>query len=358
MYRKVKLFLVMAVIIFANSSCNQSNTAKLDATNDAIGLFNGSLKVLAINSWQEGTTVDGGFNALANVIKQTDADVVLLSEIRNYNDEIFSEKMIERLKVLGLTFYGYNSQKSPLILSKYPVEHKGIASNSLAKSIVRINDSISIAFYAAHLDYTHYACYLPRGYDGITWQQLAEPVVDIEKILKQNLDSQRDEAIAVFLEDAAKEVNAGNYIILGGDFNEPSHLDWTEETKDKFDHNGTVIPWHTSVTMLNNGFKDAYRVKYPDPDAYPGITWPAYNQHVERSKLLWAAQADERDRIDFIYYYQNDDIHVEEVQIVGPVGSIAYGQPVMTNPGDDPIIQPEGIWPTDHKAVLASFKLY
>lgn len=354
--RKLIVFGYMLMFCLIQSACSQ-NSNDVTEFNEVIE-FQGELKVLALNTWQEGTSVEGGFEALANIIKQTKADVVLLSEIRNYNGTVFSERILQRLKIIGLDFFAYNSQKSPLILSKFPIEsHTGIASNSLTKTKVKLSENKTIAFYAAHLDYTHYACYLPRGYDGINWSKLPAPIVDVEKILKQNIDSQRDEAIAVFIQDAKKEKEKGNLVILGGDFNEPSHLDWGVDMKDKFDHNGTVVPWHTSVSLQENGFKDAYRVKYPDPVSYPGITWPAYNIHVNLEKLLWAKDADERDRIDFIYYASDTRINVTNMAIVGPVASIAYGSPVASNPGEDTIITPNGIWPTDHKGVLATFDI-
>lgn len=70
---------------------------------------------------------------------------------------------------------------------------------------------------------THYACYLPRGYSGVTWKKLDAPVTDSAEVEKANRESMRDEAIYHFIEDSKKE--NGNIILLGGDFNEPSHLD-------------------------------------------------------------------------------------------------------------------------------------
>ena len=56
--------------------------------------------------------------------------------------------------------------------------------------------------------------------------------------------------------------------------NEPSHLDWKENTKNLWDHNGTVVRWDCSVLLENAGFKDAYRTKYPNPVTHPGFTFP------------------------------------------------------------------------------------
>jgi len=34
-----------------------------------------------------------------------------------------------------------------------------------------------------------------------------------------------------------------------------------------------VVPWPTSIKMFDLGFKDSYRMKYPDEVSHPGITW-------------------------------------------------------------------------------------
>lgn len=319
--------------------------------------FKGQLKVLSLNTWHEGTTVKGGFDAIVEVILQSEADIILLSEIRNYNGVIFTEHILEALKAKGMTFYSSNLKSDAVVLSKFPIEStSSINSASITKCMIKLNKKTNIAIYSAHLDYTHYACYLPRGYDGVDWKKLPQPILDAEKILKQNIDSERDEEIALFVKDAQEEQKKGNLILLGGDFNEPSHLDWTAATKDLFDHNGTIVPWHNSLTLCNNGFLDAYRVKYPDPVKNPGFTWPAYNTDVELSKLLWAKDADERDRIDFIYYYPNKKLSLKDAVIVGPVGSIVRGKGVEIQ-DQDKFLKPNGIWPTDHKGVLATFSI-
>jgi endonuclease/exonuclease/phosphatase family metal-dependent hydrolase len=320
--------------------------------------FKGQLKVLSLNTWHEGASVKGGFDAIVDVILQSEANIILLSEIRNYKGVVFTEHILEALQLKGKVFYASNLNNDSVILSKFPIAStSSISATALTKCIIKLNKKTSIAVYSAHLDYTHYACYLPRGYDGVNWEKLPAPILDVEKILKQNIDSERDEAIALFVKDAVKEKEKGNLVLLGGDFNEPSHLDWTAATKDLFDHNGTIVPWHNSMMLHNNGFLDAYRLKYPDPVKNPGFTWPAYNTDVELSKLLWAKEADERDRIDFIYYFPNKKIALNDVVIVGPVGTIVKGKVVETNFDQDRFVKPNAIWPSDHKGVLATFTI-
>jgi hypothetical protein len=57
-----------------------------------------------------------------------------------------------------------------------------------------------------------------------------------------------------------------------GDFNCPSHLDWTEATKAQ--HGGWAYKW-PATSLLQNGTKlvDTFREIHPDPAKVPGNTW-------------------------------------------------------------------------------------
>lgn len=90
---------------------------------------------------------------------------------------------------------------------------------------------------------------------------------------------------------------------------------------------------------------------------YPGLTWPADNKDVDVSTLVWAGDADERDRIDFVYYYPRQGLSVEKAQIVGPSGTIVRSQRVENDSKDEFIAPAGGHWPSDHKGLLITFKL-
>ncbi|MDO5978236.1 endonuclease/exonuclease/phosphatase family protein [Flavivirga spongiicola] len=355
---KIYVFFVVLGVSYGCISANKDQHNEVENPEFSEVHFNGTLKVLSLNTWHEGELVDGGFDAIVDIILQTEVDVIILCEIRNSNNIIFSNKITDELKKRGEDYYSFNSGKSPIVLSKFPIVSKPVIDNtSLTKCIVKLNETLQVALYAAHLDYTHYACYLPRGYDGITWKKLPEPVLDVSKILLQNKASSRDEAIELFVKDASVEKENGNLVLLAGDFNEPSHLDWTMETKDLFDHNGTVVPWHNSITLKENNYVDAYRMKYPNPTTHPGFTWAAYNIDVELSKLVWTPDADDRDRIDFIYYNNDSRFTLEDIIVVGPSGSIVNGQGIQDNSLLDKFLLPQGKWPSDHKGLLATFRI-
>ncbi len=76
-------------------------------------------------------------------------------------------------------------------------------------------------------------------------------------------------------------------LIIGGDMNAPSHLDWGEATKER--HNGLMVPWYTTKVLEDIGLIDAYRHIHPDPISHPGITWNVKGKKDEH-------------RIDYIFY--------------------------------------------------------
>lgn len=345
------LFFLLGSNIF--SSCQEEANPASTPTET----FKGEIKVLALNTWHNGSQIHNGLLAVSRVILESEADIVLLSELPDSNND-FIQKLQADLSIKGLEFSVYHPGGSTGILSRFDISSvSATRSDYLIKCIVDIDAKTRLSLYAAHLDYTKYACYLPRGYSGTNWEKLSAPILDVDYILERNLMSQRDEAIAVFLKSAQNDLNMGNMVILGGDFNEPSHLDWTEAMGGYFDHQNLVIEWQNSRSLAQAGFKDSYRDMYPDPVIYPGITWPALNDQVALEKLVWTPEADDRERIDFIYYYPDERWRLKDVEIVGPIGSLAYGKPVLNNPGSDPIITPSGSWPSDHKAVKAILEI-
>lgn len=319
-----------------------------------------SISVLQFNIWQEGTMVENGFEGIVDNIINVNPDMVTFSEIRNYNETDFITRLTNALKEKGHNYYG-KSSTSTGIISKYSIVEQSVIyplendAGSIIKTQINVNGK-ALVLYSAHLDYRHYSCYLPRGYDGSTWQKIETPITDVDSILSQSRKSHRLNAIKTFLDDSKKEIEKGRIVIMGGDFNEPSHLDWTFETKDLWDHNGVVIEWEVSKSLYEHGFKDTYREKYPDVANYPGFTFPSDNPDVELSKLSWAPGSDERDRIDFIYYYPSNDISLSNSIVVGPTKSVFYGKRGEEE-GKDEFLTPANTWPTDHKAVLSTFTI-
>lgn len=329
------------------------------ALHAAFGRAADELTVLQWNIWQEGTQVSGGYEAIVNEIVRLHPDFVTLSEVRNYYGRDFTRRLCADLKRRGIDYHGFSTYDSGL-LSRYPL------TDSLTVfpcrhdhgSIHRLRCTAKgrqFAVFTAHLDYLNDTYYEVRGYDGNTWKEVP-PLRDVAEVLRRNGLSQRDEAISAFLRQAAKDEADGCIVILGGDFNEPSWLDWTEATRHLYDHHGLIVPWPATRRLAEAGYADVWRSVHPDPLSRPGFTFPADNAALSPLRLSWTPLADERERIDYIFI-KGKGITLKEARIFGPEGCIAYGRRVATVTGD-PFILPLGTWPSDHKGVWARIALH
>lgn len=317
-----------------------------------------TLRVMQFNIWQEGTMVPGGFEAIADEIARLDPHFVMLSEVRNYKDTRFCDRIAEALARRGKTYYSFKSYDTGL-LSAYPITDSLVVYHPENDhgSLHRLNADTpwgKAAIYTSHMDYLNDTYYEVRGYDGNTWKKMDAPLTDVDEILRRNDISLRDENAREFVADAKRQRDAGCFVILGGDFNEPSVYDWTEATAHMADHHGISVPWPVSVILRDAGYADAYRVLYPDPVTHPGYTYPSTVPGREPKKVTWAPESDERDRIDYIIYDPASGLTPVKAFILGPDTSVAYGQEVKENTADV-FMAPMGVWPTDHKAVVVDF---
>ncbi len=363
--KKLTIFLVAVVALVACATIDDSDFVANVVSQERLELEVSAgakrLSVLQFNIWQEGTVIPGGFDAIVAEIIRTDADLVALSEVRNYDGVHFNAKLVEALAAKGHTYYTLEDETDDTgLISKYPLVKESIAfanisdSGTVTRAVVDV-DGVEVAFYSAHLDYKNCAYYEPRGYCGNSWTKII-PVTDTKKLHEMNLASRRDDAIKAFIELAKEDEEEGRLVIIGGDFNEPSWRDWIEANKDMYDHNGVVIKWDVSVMLEEAGFVDSWRELYKDPITHPGFTYPATNPDTTMAKLSWAPRADERERIDFIYYKPDSRLELLDSIILGPASSVAYFQNVKENSAC-PILTPEDVWPTDHKALISIFEI-
>lgn len=336
------------------------------------GVIQHRLKLMQFNVWQEGTQVTNGFDKMIDVMLASDADLVALSEVRNYQGKDFHERILAALKVKApeRKYYGEYAGGDVGLISRFPIEAKagmfdGTANDtgSIKAWRMTLPGELKATICSAHLDYRGYGLYLVRGYEGgyphfkmrdADQDGVPDRVTDVEEIMAYNRRSQRNKSIADFLAFAQQEEAAGRVVILAGDFNEGSHLDWTERAKHSFGHYGVALPWDNSIALQRHGFLDAYRVVHPDEIEYPGFTWPAIADGKETTS--WALKADERDRIDFIYYGTRviPAFRATQAWLVGPKACF-IGNEKVPNPGRDPYVGDALPWPSDHAGVLVEF---
>jgi hypothetical protein len=116
---------------------------------------------------------------------------------------------------------------------------------------------------------------------------------------------------------------AGTGVLLGGDFNAPSHLD------------DPRYPWPVSLALAGLGLRDVWRTAHPDPKARPGHTWWAARPAVDG----WNPSPGARQvRIDQLHV--GGDILIEDARVMGEAG---HREAALT-------VSP---WPSDHRALLA-----
>ena len=100
------------------------------------------------------------------------------------------------------------------------------------------------AVWSAHLDYTPYGPYEAR-FDGL-------PAVELIAHEGVRLGQMRE-----ILRRIADSSDAGTPVLLLGDFNAPSHLDWPD------------VEWPVTKAAEEAGLRDSYREVHPDPVRTP-----------------------------------------------------------------------------------------
>ena len=352
-----RLILVFSLFLILFSSCGEDRTE--DPIEDIVeDSMNIELSFLQLNVWVECTKVDNAPQYLIEQIAYLNPDVATFCELyKGEGDNPVLPQLVDGLAAKGLNYYSARIE-GRAVLSKYPIIETERINKWMFKAVLNIKGQ-RITIYPSHSEYRYYSCYYPRGYnDGSSnWEKLPTPITDVDVILAVNRKSGRIESTQTFIQNAEEEIEKGAFVFFAGDFNEPSHLDWQDDTKNLRDHRGCVVDWDVSLLLYNNGFKDAYREFFPDAVNYPGFTFPADNKNVDVSSLTWAPDADERERIDFIYYYPNDKLSIKDASIAGPSGSIVKSERVEENSSDVFVSNGNSGWPSDHKGVLITFVL-
>ncbi|MCM1021748.1 MAG: endonuclease/exonuclease/phosphatase family protein [Muribaculum sp.] len=323
-------------------------------------LAQSNVKVMQLNVWMNTGKIEGGFEAMADEIARHKPDLVSLNEINSSESNPIHKNLLEALELRGVKYYGAQMQQTEILsltplcnLARHYPDSAGVR-GSIVSAQTTINGQ-KFTFFSAHLDYKDDAYYNVRGYDGSTWEPCPIPST-VEDILRRNDMSRRDDGIRKFIEAARGEVAKRRHVIVAGDFNEPSHLDWIDATANLYDHHGFVVPWTCTTLLEQAGYADSYRVVHPNPLTHPGFTFPASNDNVAVDKLTWAPEADERDRIDYVFYHGDSGLKAVKASLLGPDKSICRSLRVSDN-SDDTIFTPLAVWPTDHRGLLIEFQL-
>lgn len=285
------------------------------------------LKVLSFNTWYDGARVNDGFEKLAKAISQSGADVACLQE----SSAATALRMAERLGWHAVE----GGSGSVQMVSRHPIEQVITAekpgSDRLLGARLRLDKpkGAGLMVFNLHLDFRNYGPYaaLKAG---------ATP----ESVLEENARSERVaqmrgalETMRPFLEQADERP-----VILTGDFNVPSHLDWTAATAGAHGGVGSVA-WPESLLVAKAGLVDSFRACHSDPVLTPGNSWSAIHKGDEP-----------QDRIDFIHFKGSSlrivDCRLFTTTVETTVGAWSEGAAAAVG----------NSWPSDHSAVLATYE--
>ena len=271
-----------------------------------------NFSVMTWNIWHGGRE-DGekvGPQRVIRVIKNSRVDIIAMQETYG-SGELISE-------ALGFNFLPRGTNVS--IMSRFPIledisvyhEFKCVG------AVIELPDKTPLAFYSIWLPY-----------DAEIWEVGIREGKSKEELLAACASSASD--LEQILTLAKAKLAESNYadapIIIAGDFNSMSHLDYTENAIDQYEY---VIEWPTSKYITAAGFTDSYREHYPTVNRKLGSTWsPRFPNQ-------------QQDRIDFIYYSNNSMKSVKSVKYDRPVESHS----LLNRPVE---------FPSDHAALISLF---
>ena len=239
-----------------------------------------ALKVLSWNIWHGGHSKMYGQKAcdgIIGILKKSRADVILMVETYGTSDKVAD----------SLGYYHRLLSDNLSVYSRYPI----VKTYTFPDSISTFNfGGVEIDVNGTRVRlFDTWIHYLPD-------MRLVPTEKPETEILAWDDAGTRDEEIRTILQvlqPMLAEVDSIP-IIMGGDFNSHSHLDWTEATKDMYNHGGATVGWTVSKEMDAARFKDSFREVNPDPVKNIGTTWLTDADSLET--------VNRQDRIDFIYY--------------------------------------------------------
>lgn len=303
------------------------------------------LKVLSFNLWYGGTNVDDGREKQLRILLDNNVDAVGLQEHMGTSAQDLAA---------ALGWYYHPGDSRVAIISRYPITERQVVDSPIPCCVpggedfsenVGISARIQVDDRGAgkyvELWDTHHPAELYGPY-AMCFGGWPQSLLIAQEALRALVMKLLLNGMAADLGNAETTP-----VILTGDFNAPSHLDYTPATAEQ--HCGYErMAWPSSQMAARHGLTDTFRVANPDPAAVPGNTWSPVTPIFGGDGLLWdahAGQPEPQDRIDFVY--EAGSLEVLDSIVVD------VGEPV---PADHPDAR-DNEWPSDHAAVLTTFRL-
>ncbi len=292
------------------------------------------LTIMSFNIWGGGANEKKPVDETVAAIKAVNPDIIGIQETRLESDPCTAdvcppvgESVAAKMAAaLGYHYYDQTKQNDALwanaILSRYPI---GKATPNDTGVEIDV-DGRKVHAFNIHLDDSPYQPYQLLGieYGDSPFLKTAEEAV-------KAAEATRGPGLKILFADMdAAGPSDADFVF--GDFNEPSHRDWTESAV-KAGNQPMVVPFPTVKAIEDKGFVDTFRAIYPDAGVKPGMTWTPTSEPT--------AKDDHHDRIDFALARARD----LQVTAAGIVGEKA--------PEADIVVTP---WPSDHRATMAKVK--
>ncbi|MFF9982212.1 HAD-IA family hydrolase [Streptomyces erythrochromogenes] len=287
------------------------------------------VRVMSWNLWLGGSPVDDHRDKQLAVLLAADVDVVGLQESAVHAAPELAD---------ALGWFHHSAGENLAVLSRHPVVDTlgdpAVGFYGAAGARIRLDEHPDgapheLVLWTAHLNYT------PYGPHDACFGALSAP-----ELAAREEESGRVGEIDGILAGMAPDLAAADRtpVLLVGDFNAPSHLDWTAAAAPLHGGHGPV-DWPVSRAVERAGLRDSYREAHPDPVAAPGTTWsPVHPRHEDGS-----GRPEPQDRIDFVLHAGERLTVLDSTTLA--TGRIAPWPDVAAND-----------WPSDHAAVLTTFR--
>jgi len=295
------------------------------------------LKVMSFNAWGAGLNEGKSIDETVAVLRAADADIIGMQEVRAEVEECTAEDCDARgvsvasSLASALGYHYFESSKtndanwSNAILSRYPIG--ATTPNELGVAI----DVDGTTVYAFNVHLTDYP-YQPYQLLGIEYGDA--PMLQTERQAIAAARQARKPGLDLLFEDI-RSIPYNVPAFVTGDFNEPSHRDWTAKAV-AAGQQPLVVEFPSVYAVEKRGFTDAVRRFYPDEVEFPAFTWTPTTSPGDPQ--------DHHDRIDYVFVRTRFvNATIENASIVGEKSSTA-----------DLVVTP---WPSDHRAVLVEVLL-
>jgi len=280
------------------------------------------VRVLSYNLWHGGDEGKQPLDKTVAVIRESKADIVGLQETSGHGSPR-PDRATEIAKRLGWHYFDQGGRTG--IISRFK-----IVGNTPNRWGVKLETASGRQLYAfnAHL---HDNPYQPYQLTNIPYGNA--PSLKTANEAVRTAKAARGGQVERMLTEAKAVLPEGLPVFLTGDFNEPSHLDWTA-TAEKAGLCPVAVAWPATKAVETAGFIDAYRQLHPDPTKRRGLTWTP-TAKVNDPKMR-------HDRIDFVFV-NGTNLKVRAAQIVGETPELA-----------DIVVTP---FPSDHRTVVVEVEL-